>query len=314
MNRHFFSLAVAAAALLLTSGTIPEHIADFTQNVKAESEKTATAVKNKSQKQRKSEGEDTEGITVMSLNIRNSDAKDGTNSWSYRYPATFEMISKLKPDVIGFQEVLPLQKVMLNEFAEGYKSVGVGRDDGKNKGEQTCIFWNKKSVKMLKWGTFWLSETPDEPSGSWDTACQRTATWALMKDRRSGKKFYFVNTHLDHVSALARTEGLKLIVSRIEEMNSDGLPVVLTGDFNVKPQDPCLQVLDGKMRSARGCAPEPHDNGATWHNWGRKQNGLIDYIYCSGFSKCASFRRVTEKFADRPFVSDHYPIVAELVF
>lgn len=311
MNRHFLSLAVAAAALLLTSATLPEHSDEYAQKVATESGKIR---KNEGEKSGNGEKKVTDEITVMSLNIRNSDAKDGTNSWSYRYPATFEMISKLKPDVIGFQEVLPLQKVMLNEFAEGYKSVGVGRDDGKNKGEQTCIFWNKKTVKMLKWGTFWLSETPDEPSGSWGTACWRTATWALMKDKRSGKKFYFVNTHLDHVSAEARAKGLELIVSRIGEMNRGGLPMVLSGDFNVTPDDQCLKVLDGKMISARNNSPEPHDNGVTWHNWGRKESALLDYIYCSGFSGCASFRRVTEKFADRPFVSDHYPIVAELVF
>lgn len=262
------------------------------------------------------QAQETEGgkLTVMSFNIRNSEANDGTNSWQYRYPATFEMLEKLKPDVVGMQEVLPLQRAMLDEYAEGYKGVGIGREDGKKKGEQTCIFWNTKTIKMLKWGTFWLSETPEKPSGSWDTACWRTATWALMKDKRNGRKFYFVNTHLDHVSGLARINGLNLIVSRISSINPEGYPMVLAGDFNVKLDDPCLKALDGKMLSARETAPEPHDNGVTWHNWGRKRNALLDYIYYSGFSECASFRRVTEKFADRPFVSDHYPIISVLVF
>lgn len=253
-------------------------------------------------------------LSVMSFNIRNSNANDGTNSWQYRFPASFDMLLKLKPDVVGMQEVLPLQRAMLDEEVEGYKAVGVGRDNGKKKGEQTCIYWNTKTVKMLKWGCFWLSETPDKPSGSWDTACWRTATWALMKDKRSGKKFYFVNTHLDHVSAIARSKGLELIVSRIAEINPEAYPMILCGDFNVLPNDSCLKVLDGKMVSARETAPQPHDNGATYHNWGKNKKDVIDYIYYSGFDSCASFRRVTEKFADKPFVSDHYPILAELVF
>ncbi len=267
----------------------------------------------------KAQDNESDALTVMSLNIRNCGANDGTNSWQYRYPATFEMLRQLHPDVVGMQEVLPLQKAMLNEYAEGYKGVGVGRYNGKKEGEATAIYWNRKTVKMLKWGTFWLSETPEKPSGSWNTACWRTATWALMKDRRTGRKFYFVNTHLDHVSAEARINGLNLIVSRIDSINPHGYPMVLTGDFNVTPGDPCLKALEGRMISAREAAPAPHDNGVTYHNWGRKKSGnerqsVIDYIYYSGFSGCASFRRVTERFADKPFVSDHYPIVATLVF
>jgi endonuclease/exonuclease/phosphatase family metal-dependent hydrolase len=174
------------------------------------------------------------------------------------------------------------------------------------------IFWNKKTVSMLKWGTFWLSETPQKPSKGWDAACFRTATWALMKDKKTGKKFYFVNTHLDHEGKEAQKNGLKLIVEKIAEMNPEGLPMVLTGDFNIEPSNPALADLDARMQSTRKIA-EKTDDLTTYNGWG-KSSMMIDYIYVSGFSSCPEYQTVTKRYADRKFISDHYPICATLIF
>ena len=163
----------------------------------------------------------TADIKVISYNIRLGTAKDGDNSWEFRYPASSAMINDQKPDIFGLQEAFDFQKDYLDEACKGYSCVGVGRDDGKAKGEQMAIFYNTKRIKLRKWGTFWLSETPDTPSKGWDAACFRTATWALLKDKKSGKEFYYVNTHLDHVGKEARLKGLALIVDRIKDINPD---------------------------------------------------------------------------------------------
>ena len=253
-------------------------------------------------------------IKVMSYNIRLGSGEDGTNSWMYRCPATLEMLKDQTPDVFGVQEALGYQVNFLDEFADGYDYVGVGREDGKKEGEHMAIFWNKKTMKLLKWGTFWLSETPEKPSMGWDAACYRTATWALMKDKRTGKKFYFVNTHLDHVGKEARANGLALIVDRIVDINPDGLPMVLLGDFNVRPDDPCLVGLDALMKSARKIAAKT-DSHHTYNGWGKAtKDSVIDYIYISGFSACPEYQTVTKKYSNRTFISDHYPITARLIF
>lgn len=253
-------------------------------------------------------------LKVMSYNIRLGVANDGTNSWKYRCPATIGMLNAQKPDVFGVQEAHDFQIAFIEEFAREYKSVGVGREDGKKEGEHMSIFWNKKRVKLLKWGTFWLSETPDEPSKGWDAACFRTATWALMKDRKTGRKFYFVNTHLDHVGMQAQKNGLQLIVDRIDSINPEGYPMVLTGDFNIKPTNPALVNLDARMQSTRKIADKT-DNRNTFNGWSTaKTDKIIDYIYISGFSGCPEYRTVTEKYADKAFVSDHYPVYARLIF
>ena len=255
--------------------------------------------------------EGSENLKVMSYNIRLGSGKDGTNSWALRYTATEEMLKDQKPDVFGVQEALDYQVHYIEDMC-GYESVGVGREDGKKEGEHMSIFWNKKTVSMLKWGTFWLSETPQKPSKGWDAACFRTATWALMKDKRTGKKFYFVNTHLDHEGKEAQKNGLKLIVEKIAEMNPEGLPMVLTGDFNIEPSNPALADLDARMQSTRKIA-EKTDDLTTYNGWG-KSSTMIDYIYVSGFSSCPEYQTVTKRYADRKFISDHYPICATLIF
>lgn len=253
-------------------------------------------------------------LKVMSYNIRNGKAKDGTNSWEFRYATTAMMIEDQMPDIFGVQEAYDYQVQFIADNFKNYGNVGVGREDGKSKNEHMSIFWNKKTVKLLKWGTFWLSETPEVPSKGWDSNYYRTATWALMKDKRTGKKFYFVNTHLDHRGREAQKNGLKLIVDRIASINPKAYPMILTGDFNVKPNDPVLNDLNSIMQSTREVALIT-DNHQTFNGWGKAGSDMvIDYIYFSGFSRCVEYHTLTKEYGGRKFISDHYPIYATLIF
>ena len=253
-------------------------------------------------------------LKVMSYNIRTGTAKDGTNSWNFRYASTGIMLDEVKPDVFGVQEALNNQVMFIDEMCDPYDYVGGGRDDGKKKGEYSAIFWNKKTVKKVKWGMFWLSETPEKPSKGWDAKCRRTATWAVLKHKKSGKEFFFVNTHLDHVGTEARKNALSLLVSKIDQLNTNKLPVVLTGDFNLNHDSPVLSLLDNTFQNTRKIAAKT-DSNRTFNNWGKeKRDMIIDHIYVSGFSSCKEYRTVTEQFGDRKFVSDHYPIISILTF
>ena len=251
-------------------------------------------------------------LTVMSYNVRYGDANDGTNSWPYRASAAVEMLKDQQPDIFGVQEALDYQVKFFKEYPGTYKSIGVGRDDGKHKGEHMAIFYKKKAYSLLKWGTFWLSETPEKPSLGWDAACYRTATWALFKDKRSGKKFYFVNTHLDHVGVEARRKGLALIVDRIDAMNPKGLPMILTGDFNMTAEREEFNELRERMQDVRESAPVT-DDSCTYHEWGKVSLGPIDFIFVKGFT-ADSYETVRKPYAGRNYVSDHYPIKAVLQF
>lgn len=251
-------------------------------------------------------------IKVMSYNIRQGLADDGPNSWQYRAPASAMMLLDCNPDVIGLQEVRTFQADYLIQCCPGYRYVGVGRDNGRKEGEMVPIFYNKKKVSLKKSGTFWLSETPDKPSKGWDGACKRIATWAVFKHKESGCKFLFVNTHLDHKGKEAQAKGAALLLERIAQINKDGLPVVLTGDFNLtEDQEPMLRIGE-QLRNARQRAAVS-DNKGTFHGWGKKSK-IIDHIFYSGFSSCILYRTEDKEYLERTFISDHFPISAQLVF
>jgi endonuclease/exonuclease/phosphatase family metal-dependent hydrolase len=248
----------------------------------------------------------------MSYNIRLGVANDGDNAWDLRKSATPAMLKDQDPLCFGVQEAYGFQIDYINETCPQYASIGVGRDDGVEKGEHMSIFYKKDLVEVVDWGTYWLSETPDVPSKGWDAACYRTATWALLKIKKTGTQFYYVNTHLDHVGVEARKNGLALIVERIAAMNPDGYPMILTGDLNVRPTDPCLVDLDKQMKSARIYAEKTTDRGS-FNGWGRASQP-IDYVYYSGFEKCTEFDVVDQSYDGKPYISDHYPVYAILVF
>ena len=251
----------------------------------------------------------------MSYNVRYGSAEDGDNSWENRRPATIAMINDQLPDVFGVQEAETDQLAYMTDNCTDYSVVGVGRDDGKSGGEHMSVFWNTQTMKLLDWGTFWLSDTPDVPSGTWGSGTKRSTTWTLMQHKASGRKIYFVNTHLHHrVNEYeAQKKGLELIKEKIAQMNTSGYPVVLTGDFNIHPDNTALDVLDGTMLSARETA-QMTSNINTYNAFKSTGGEILDYIYYSDFSSCAMFQTITKTYLDIPYISDHYPITANLLF
>ena len=253
-------------------------------------------------------------LSVMTFNVRLGVAReqDSLNNWENRREAAVTMIADIAPVAIGVQEAYDFQLEYIVERCPQYQCVGVGREDGIHGGEHMSVLYDTTRLELKDWGTYWLSETPDVPSFGWDAACKRTATWTLLQEKQGGRKFFFVNTHLDHVGVQARLGGLALVVERIGEMNPEGWPMILCGDFNVYPDDPCLTDLRVMMTDAWTSAAEA-DDGPTWHDWGRNLDDRhIDYIFYSGFSVCKSIRRITQSYGTSKFVSDHFPVAAEL--
>lgn len=173
-------------------------------------------------------------LYVGSYNIRyqnNGDAQAG-NGWLQRMPVLCAQILFEHPDIFGAQEVLEAQRQDLLKNLIDYDCIGLGRDDGAHGGEHANIFYDRHKIKLLDYGDFWLSETPDRPGLGWDAACVRICSWGYFKLKKTSLKFYYFNLHMDHVGTTARREGAKLVVARIREI-AKGKPVILTGDFNV---------------------------------------------------------------------------------
>lgn len=258
------------------------------------------------------EQESNADLKVMTYNIRMATLKDGPNAWIYRRDASVEMVADQKPDVFAMQEVMFRQKAFMDLKCKGYRGVGVGRENGKKKGEHTTIHWNTNTVNMLDWGTLWLSETPEKPSVGWDAWHPRTFTWSLMEKKDSGKKFYFVNVHLDHAGAQAQKNGLALAKAKMDEINKEGYPVIIVGDFNVTPTNQIINDFNGVMKNASKHA-ESVDTHESFNDWGKRLLTL-DYIFYDGLSKCHSYDVVTEVYDGKTLISDHYPVTAEFTF
>lgn len=179
-----------------------------------------------------------QSLFVGSYNIRyhNADDDKAGNVWAKRCQVICNQLNFEDPDIFGTQEVLYPQLGDLLKGLDGYGYLGVGRDDGKQAGEYSAIFYKKERLKVLSDGHFWLSQTPEKPGLGWDAACVRICTWGEFEQRATGFKFYFFNLHMDHVGVTARREAAKLVVKRIKEL-AKGAPVVLTGDFNVDQND-----------------------------------------------------------------------------
>lgn len=258
---------------------------------------------------------DEDEIKVMSFNVRTDSSSDGTNGWSYRKSACVALIKDQQPTIIGFQEAQFASQwsYLKEQLKDDYAGFGVSRTTGKESGSGECmgIMYDKNVVEKLDGGTFWLSETPNEPSKGWDSAYTRSSTWGLFKHKPTGKTFFYINTHLDHEGNAARIEGMKLIAKRFEPYK-DKHPIFLTGDMNTDFSNEAMQAVKDFMWNTRIYAPtDLTDFKGTYNGWSANaSNKLIDHIYCRKGAKVVEYHTITEKYGSANFVSDHYPIYA----
>lgn len=258
-------------------------------------------------------------ITVMSYNIRFDNPNDGINAWPHRKDHVAEMMGpeKYGTDIVGLQEALLHQIEELQERLPGYDWVGVGRDDGKNKGEFSPIFYLKDRFELIATNTFWLSENTDYPgSKSWDTAITRIVTWARFTDKQTEQDFYVLNTHFDHRGLQARYESSRIIVEKIASLNPE-IPVVLTGDLNINEQNEAYKVLSDAeiIHDARYISDAGHEGPtATFNDWEelRAPESRIDYIFVSDGVRVLNHRILDDRYDGR-FPSDHLPVISDII-
>ena len=257
-----------------------------------------------------------EPVNVMTFNVRYDNPDDSLNNWKYRKDRVANAIRFYDADIVGTQEVLHNQMEDLRQRLPGYESIGVGREDGKEAGEYSALWYRADRFTAKESGWFWLSETP-EVAGSkgWDGACERIATWAKLQDKLTGKELFVMNTHLDHVGVAARREGVKLVLDKIQELGGD-LPVILTGDFNAEPEsDVIKQVTDTAdpehLTDARTVADLVYGPNWTFHDFGSipyEHRERIDYIFVKNGLEVLKYGILAET-EGNAYLSDHAPVL-----
>jgi endonuclease/exonuclease/phosphatase family metal-dependent hydrolase len=255
-----------------------------------------------------------QNVDVITYNIRVNVASDGVNAWPKRSEQVIALLQFHQPDIFGLQEALIGQIEDIQAKMPKMKWVGVGREDGKKSGEFSPIFYNAEKYKLLSQGNFWLSETPTKPGLGWDAACNRVCTWIILETDKKEHKFMVLNTHLDHVGTKARAESAKLILHKIKELNTEKLPVILTGDFNMTPEQAPLAMITKELSDCKAASKKvPYGPSGTFNgfDFNSPLKERIDYIFVNDKVEVKRYAVLSDS-KDLHYPSDHLPVYVSL--
>jgi endonuclease/exonuclease/phosphatase family metal-dependent hydrolase len=258
-------------------------------------------------------------LNVMTFNIRFNNPKDSANAWPNRKDYAASQVLFHHTHILGVQEALNDQILDLQDRLKQYKYIGVGREDGKTKGEYSAIFYDTTRLRLLEGSTFWLSENPTVVGkAGWDAALPRIVTWARFRDKKTKKIFYHFNTHFDHMGQQARKESARLLLQKVKDI-AGNTPVIVTGDFNATPTSEPVQVLlnssdPNRLTDTKAISKQPHYGpSGTFNAFGPKEtsNEPIDWIFVKNGVTVLQHATLSQTWNGR-FSSDHFPVFARL--
>jgi len=256
-----------------------------------------------------------QNISMMTYNVRYGLADDGENSWELRKEFLASQINSHNPDFIGTQEGLPFQIEYINSHLPKHEFIGKSRD-GDGKGEYSAIFYNQEKFKLVEQHTFWLSTTPSKVSKGWDAAYPRICTYGLFKDIKTNKKFWIINTHLDHIGTKAREQSVIMILKKIKEINIKNYPLIFMGDLNAEPDSKPISILKEQLSDSKEVSlVKPSGPIGTFNafQYNEPVTRRIDYIFISKNNTIkVSNYAVLSDVKDSKYPSDHLPVYVEL--
>ena len=272
----------------------------------------------------------------MSFNILREDLGGSGHLWANRKQAALKMIETNYPTLIGLQECSWTIREDILKADSRLKAIGNSvnnEESGYTKTSSNSIIYRSDIYQVVKSGQFWFSETPDKVSDVWTAEYEpkpRVCTWAKFRVLASGKEFYHYNIHLHNGSAYnplsdsyigdSRTKSLNLLFSRIEAENSEGLPVIITGDHNEGDDstnatsdvgsDVYRAYQNSGYTSARWLAADT-DKERTLNSWGTSAKSVLDHIYVNSACNVSRFYVDRKAYEGVTYVSDHYPVFCE---
>lgn len=252
---------------------------------------------------------------LMSYNIKYDNKQDTVNNWNDRKGKMVELLNYYEPSIIGMQEVLFNQLEYIDEALPNYEYIGVGRDDGKQKGEFSPILYDTKRFNLIESNTFWLSETPEKISVGWDASMERICTYGLFENIETNQKLWVFNTHFDHRGHKAREESAKLILEKIKNINIQNLPVALMGDLNLTPELLPIRTISDKLDDGQAITQKPfYGPIGTFNGFDdRPLNNRIDYIFVKNL-KVNTYLHIDDRMDNNKHISDHLPVLAKITY
>lgn len=256
-------------------------------------------------------------LKVITYNLRLDVASDLDNRWDKRKDFLIGQLKFYEPSVFGTQEGFKHQLEAIKDGMPGYEYIGKGREDGEEKGEFSAIFYDTRVLALLSTNTFWLSENPNKPSLGWDASYNRVCTYGMFELKEGGIKFFVFNTHFDHQGELARKESARLIADKIAKLNTENLPVILMGDFNLEPDNETIAFLNNIFHDAHLLAGEEAFGPIGTYNgfdFNQAVNRRIDYLFLSKKGIRLQKYAILSDSKDMRYPSDHFPVFALISF
>lgn len=258
---------------------------------------------------------------IATFNIRlQTKADSAERSWENRKTDVARLIKKYDFDVFGVQEIgNRTQEADLKALIPEYSYYGKGRDnEAGTDGEQVGIFYKSSRFVSKEKGSFFLSETPEVMSKGWDAALRRMCVWTKFQDRQNKTEFYVFCTHFDHMGVTARVESARLIMERVKKIAGDK-PVFLLGDLNTSPEaSEMYEILVSALDDSKEISQNTPDGSVGTFNGFDASTALlplslrIDYIFCQQI-KVFKYKVLSDKFSDKTYPSDHFPVMIECV-
>jgi len=253
--------------------------------------------------------------TVMSYNIRcgSCESPESQNHWEKRKFFVAHLIKTHNPDVIGLQEAELFQVEDLVEMLDNYSWMGVGREDGRDKGETTAILFRTPRFSLQGQQTLWLSPTPNQPSLGWDATFRRTLSIAKLFDTQSKQPVYIFNAHFDNGGEIARQESAKLLLSEAAKFDIKH-PLIVTGDFNFIATAKSYEILTATLSDAEKSSATPATGGIkTFNGFGENKelDNKIDFVFIRKTMTVQSHQIDTTTY-NGLYPSDHYPIIVKM--
>ncbi|MCD6175135.1 MAG: endonuclease/exonuclease/phosphatase family protein [Planctomycetes bacterium] len=266
-------------------------------------------------------------VKVMTFNIRYYGAKDGPDNWQYRRQMVINVIKNNRVDIIGFQEAHKLQVEQIQEQLDEFGVLATYRN-GKSNGPSNALFYRKSRFIVDSWDTFWFSDTPEMPGSiGWGNKSSRFCTWARLIEKKSGKCFYFFNTHLDHRSQYSR-ERSAIFVTKMINLRKDKSPFILTGDMNAREDNRVIRFFKGEEltldNNRYGTLVPVVDtfrikhgtecDAGTFNGFGKYEKfSKIDYVFVQESTTILD-AKVIKYNENGHYPSDHCPVTARIQF
>lgn len=260
---------------------------------------------------------ETKKFRIFSYNIRRQTdhLSDGELPWTQRKEGVImniESNSNTLPILVGLQEVLKdnLEQIM-DKLGTDWDYYGVGRADGKEKGEFNPILYQKLEWALKYSNTYWLSSTPSTVSLDWNANHRRIVTVCTFHHKKENYSVNFLNTQFDDGDLKAKENSAILIIKLIDQISRNGNPTIISGDFNCEETDDAYKVLKSSLQDA---SIKAVNKGKTNPGFSQdpKNGKTIDYIFMKRDSKWTIIEeQLLYNANDDLIISDHLPLFAD---